>query len=218
MLGVIPSAGTIDPDLIRILTPRLVLRALRPGDLFPLAELANDPEISRWTMTVPYPYTVGDAATWIMLSRELIASRDGLPLAAVLGQTLTTTDGRLHAAGTLVGMAGLIFSKQQPRAELGYWVGRDFRTLGVASEAAGAVVEYGFGTLGLERIFAGYFNGNDRSERVMRRLGMTTEGVRRCEARKAGAVLDVNSYAMTRSDWLARRQAASLADEKLTHG
>jgi [ribosomal protein S5]-alanine N-acetyltransferase len=201
------STGTVDPDSIRIVTPRLLLRALRPGDLFPLAEVANDAEISRWTTTVPHPYTVGDAAKWIMLSRSLLAAGDGLPLAVVLGQTLSTADGRSHAAGTLVAMAGLILTKTQPRAELGYWVGRDFRSLGIASEAAGAVIDYGFGTLGLARIFAGYFDGNEGSERVMRRVGMTAEGVRRCEARKNGAAVDINGYAITRNDWLARRQA-----------
>jgi ribosomal-protein-alanine N-acetyltransferase len=200
------ATGTGDPDSIRLVTPRLVLRALRPGDLFPLAEVANDPEISRWTMTVPHPYTVGDAAKWIMLSRSLIAAGDGLPLAVVLGETLRTADGRSHAAGTLVAMAGLILAKSQPRAELGYWVGREFRSLGIASEAAAAVVEYGFATLGLERIFAGYFDGNAGSERVMLRLGMKAEGVRRSEARKDGVALDINSYSITRSDWLARRQ------------
>ena len=191
----------LDPDTLTIRTPRLLLRPLKPGDLFPLAEAANDPEVSRWTLTLPHPYGPGDAALWIVRSLELLVKGEALPMAVFLGQPLVAADGVCHAAGTMVASVGLMINVAGRRAELGYWVGAPFRKCGIAAEAARAVVDFGFAELQLARIFAGHFPGNESSAAVMRRCGMVRESVARSGALKQGKPLDVTIYAMTREDW-----------------
>lgn len=67
-------------------------------------------------------------------------------------------------------------------AELGYWLGKDFQGRGLMTEAAQAVLEHGFHDLFLSRIWCCYFDGNERSAAMQKRLGFhfhhTNEAVR----------------------------------------
>lgn len=67
----------------------------------------------------------------------------------------------------------------RPVAGLGYNVGRAHWVKGFATEAAAAVVAWGFETLHLQRIFATADARNLASIRVMRKLGMQHEATLR---------------------------------------
>lgn len=56
-------------------------------------------------------------------------------------------------------------------AELGYWLAEPYWHQGLMSEAAEAVLEHGRRDLGLKRIWADYYEGNDASRKVMERAG-----------------------------------------------
>ena len=85
-------------------------------------------------------------------------------------------------------------------AELGYWIGVPFWKSGYATEAARAVVNHGFNTLGLHRIFATHFRDNLASARVLTKIGMRHEGCQRAHILKWGEFLDVEMYGMLASD------------------
>lgn len=76
---------------------------------------------------------------------------------------------------------------------------------GYTTESAGAVLDYGFDGLGLARIWAGHFAGNEASGRVQQKLGMTREGVLRKQLKKDGAYIDDVVHSITREEWEARR-------------
>jgi hypothetical protein len=59
-----------------------------------------------------------------------------------------------------------------------YWIGKPYWGLGYATEAAEEVVRYGFEDLALHRIQAKHFGSNPASGKVMRKVGMSQEGVR----------------------------------------
>ena len=73
---------------------------------------------------------------------------------------------------------------------------------GYATEAARAVVRYGFDTLALERIAARAFCRNPASSRVLRKIGMRHEGTQRKALPKYGELLDTELYAILREDLL----------------
>ncbi|MCP3138115.1 GNAT family N-acetyltransferase [Pyxidicoccus xibeiensis] len=54
-----------------------------------------------------------------------------------------------------------------PTAELSYWLGRAYWGQGLATEAAVALVRYGFETLGLASLRANCFSRNPSSRRVL---------------------------------------------------
>ena len=55
--------------------------------------------------------------------------------------------------------------------ELGYWLGEPFWGRGYMPEAAHALMKRGFETLGMTRIWCGYYDGNEKSKRVQEKLG-----------------------------------------------
>ena len=62
--------------------------------------------------------------------------------------------------------------------EIGYCFAPAARGFGYATEAGRACLDYGFGTLGLNEIVAVIDPANDRSQRVIARLGFTQDGER----------------------------------------
>lgn len=88
--------------------------------------------------------------------------------------------------------------------EIGWVIDPRQQRRGYASEAARALVGYGFATLGLHRIIATCQPENPASYRVMERIGMRREGYfRQCIARDDGSWWDELFYAILRDEWLA---------------
>jgi RimJ/RimL family protein N-acetyltransferase len=101
----------------------------------------------------------------------------------------------------LIGVVGLQqIARDRLRAELGYWIGVPWWGKGYATEAARAVVRYGFDELGLHKIHAHYLTRNPASGKVLERVGMRREGMLREEVRKWGRFEDVILCGILRSD------------------
>jgi ribosomal-protein-alanine N-acetyltransferase len=86
--------------------------------------------------------------------------------------------------------------------EFGYWLAEPFWGRGLATEAASALLDHLFTAYDVERAQAHYIEGNDASGRVMEKLGMTFEGVRRHALVHRGHFKDVYCYAVLRHEWL----------------
>ncbi len=98
----------------------------------------------------------------------------------------------------LLGAIGLRIEREHARAELGYWIGVPYWGYGYCTEAARAIVRYGFTDLGLQRIYAYCFTTNPASGRVLQKLGMTHEGMRRKHTLKDGVFLSSDAYGILR--------------------
>ena len=72
---------------------------------------------------------------------------------------------------------------------------------GYCTEAARAVLRYGFETRGLNRIGARHLARNPASGRVMQKLGMHYEGTRRQHVLKWGVFEDIVLYAILKSEY-----------------
>lgn len=171
-----------------IRTARLTLRQLEPADAPRIQELAGAREVALNTMHIPHPYPDGAAEEWIA------------------SQGAKRKEGHHHFAidnGELVGGIGLRMQQEFERAEIGYWIGRPFWGRGYATEAAGAIIRYGFEELKLNRIYAGYFSRNEPSSRVMIKNGMKYEGTLRQHVKKWDEFVDIVYYAILRSEWRA---------------
>ena len=78
--------------------------------------------------------------------------------------------------GLLLGSISLMhIAWPDRRAEVGYWVGADFRARGHATRAVGLICGWGMRTLGLERIELLAAVDNPASQTVARRAGFTEE-------------------------------------------
>jgi [ribosomal protein S5]-alanine N-acetyltransferase len=176
-----------------VTTARLVLRELRVSDGPAVAERAGDRRVARFLIAVPTPYPPSLAVRWI-------ASR----IAWWPARGVTLAIARRDAPDELLGTASLRRFVRDRRAELGYWLGADSWSQGFATEAAHALVEFGFRDLGLSKIYAQVLEGNRVSCGVLEKLGMIEEGVRRRHIRKGKRLLDVTLYGILKDEWRTR--------------
>ena len=168
---------------------RLTMRVYARSDIPALMPLIGAREVAATTLRIPHPYTESDARDFIVSTEEDLSSGRGLRLGIILRER-----------DTLCGGVGLVIEPDDRHAELGYWVGVPYWGKGYATEAARAVVKYGFGTLGLHRIFASHFANNPASARVLRKIGMRHEGTLRAHVLKWGQFLDLEMYGKLASD------------------
>jgi ribosomal-protein-alanine N-acetyltransferase len=174
-----------------LVTERLVLRPLRDADATAIAEGAGDRRVARYLIQVPSPYPVALARRWL---RHRIDWWLG-------GRGVTLAIAARDFPDELLGTASLRRYARDRRAELGYWLSEAMWGRGIATEATGALVDYGFRELELARIYAQVLAGNDASERVLAKLGMQHEGVKRQHVRKGKRLCDVAIYGLLRSEW-----------------
>lgn len=105
------------------------------------------------------------------------------------------------APGELIGSIGLVIERRFDCAELGYWIAKENRNAGYCTEAARAVVTYGFDELGLNKVYSSHLNRNPASGRVMQKLGMTREGQQARHVKKWDVYEDIVLYGLVREVW-----------------
>ncbi|HVF89722.1 MAG TPA: GNAT family N-acetyltransferase [Blastocatellia bacterium] len=178
----------------RIETDRLVLRPFALSDAAEVQRLAGDEEIAYNALNIPSPFTTATAEQWITGSLE--EYREGR--AASFAVTLRPGD-------SLIGAVGLSIDETNLRAEMGYWIDKTLWGRGYASEAAEAVMRYGFEELALNRIYASCLKRNPASGRVLRKIGMSLEGCLRQHVRRSGSFEDLEEYGILIEEYIARR-------------
>jgi [ribosomal protein S5]-alanine N-acetyltransferase len=176
-----------------LITRRLILRPFEEADALRVEELASDRELADTTQ-LPHPYPPGAAAAWI-------ATHAIRWSAGELASYAVTRRGN----GELIGAVSLLLRPEHASAELGYWIGRAYWGNGFATEAASALLAFGFDQLGLNRVSAPYMVRNAASGSVLEKLGMSLEGVARQAYRKWGVFEDIATRAILRAEWEARR-------------
>ncbi len=108
----------------------------------------------------------------------------------------------LRDSPQLIGAIGLTIDREVNKGELGYWIGKPYWNQGYATEAAVAVLAFGFEDLQLNRIRAAHLTRNPSSGRVMEKAGMLLEGTARQDMMKWGKYEDLTIYGILREDWV----------------
>ncbi|WP_019171541.1 GNAT family N-acetyltransferase [Pseudaminobacter salicylatoxidans] len=123
----------------------------------------------------------------------------------------------IAATGQCIGFVGLHDVEIEPilpagAIEIGWRLAPEFWGHGYVTEAAAALFDYGFETLGIDEVSSFAVANNNRSTAVMERLGMRRDPSRDFDH---PSVPDTHPqlrfhvfYCMTREDWQARKKAA----------
>ncbi|SRR6266542_1800614 len=154
------------PDATIILeTKRLLFRRLTINDLDALAELYRDPEVRR--------YFPEGTRTYEETKRGLEHFIKGYRERPTLGFWATI----YKETGEFIGRCGINpqVIEGHPELEVGYSIGKAYWRQGLGSEAAQAIVDYGFGQLGLSRLICAIDPENQASIKVATKIGMTFE-------------------------------------------
>jgi [ribosomal protein S5]-alanine N-acetyltransferase len=183
-------------EIPTLVTGRLILRPFNLSDAPNLQRLAGDFAIADTTAAIPHPYPDGAAEGWINTHEHEFAANKMLALAIIVKET-----------GTFAGCVSIdAIDRTIGSGELGYWIGKDFWDQGYCTEAASAIMKYGFEKIDLNRICARHLARNPASGRVMQKLGMKQEGYLRQAFLKWGICEDMVLYAILREDWAQARQ------------
>ena len=174
-------------------TARLRLRAFTLDDAPDVRRYVSDRDVAAMTLSIPHPYPEDGAEKWISTHAAKYAESE----LASFAITERESDA-------LVGAIGLHPEPAHGRAELGYWIGKPFWGRGYATEAARAVIAFGFESVGLNKIHAAVFIKNPASDRVIRKLGMKWEGRLREHDLKWGVYEDIDVYALLAREWDGR--------------
>ncbi len=152
-------------DLPEFQTARLYLRPRSRDDIDALVAMDGDAEVMRY---------IGDGSVRDAASQR-VSLTEGLsePLPPGLG---TWSVFAHDAKDDLLGTTFLVPLPDTDLVEIGWRFRRDAWGRGYATEAAAAILYYGFTTLALDEIVAVVYLENVRSIRVMEKLGLTSTG------------------------------------------
>jgi ribosomal-protein-alanine N-acetyltransferase len=154
-------------------TERLELREFTAADIADAHRMYTDPEVMRYVGHGPVR---GEAETRGMLAAYAAhQASHGFSFWAVVE----------HETGALIGDAGLFLSQGVgPEVEVGYTFARESWGRGYATEAASACLAVAFGQLAFDEVIALVVPDNDRSQRVVAKLGMVQDGRRHAYGRE----------------------------------
>jgi len=164
---------------------------LRPwafDDLPSLVHYANNFEIAKnLTDKFPHPYTEEHGKNFI-------------------GYAMKGTPVHIFAIdidGQAVGGIGLHHQEDiyRKNMEMGYWLAQPFWGKGIITQAIRQMVDYGFETFDITRIFARPYGTNIASQKVLEKAGFTLEARFEKTIFKNGEFLDELIYAVRRKGW-----------------
>lgn len=161
------------------MTPNFILRKWQTGDEASLATLANNHKI--WVNVkdvFPHPYTLADAHDWVKFAHN------------------QAENYAIEYEGKAVGGIGLLFKDDiyRKNAEIGYWLGEPYWGLGIISDAIKQVVNHAFAQYEINRIYAGVFEYNPASMRVLEKAGFEKEAILKKSLVKEGKLYDEHIY------------------------
>ena len=172
----------------------ITLRPIAESDIPAIYAACQDPVIPRFTR-VPANYTMSNAEFFV---------REKTPKSLLEKTELAFAIDYGNGADKV--FAGLIsfHSMDLPDlvAELGYWISADVRGKGVGTTAAKVLSNFGFETMGFERIEALVDVENTASKKLLSSAGYTIEGILRKKSRRFdGGQIDMAMYSALRDEW-----------------
>ncbi len=160
-----------------------LLRPWRINDVESLVENANDANIAKFmTDMFPHPYTKSNAESFISFATK----DDPVHIFAI------------EVDGKAIGGIGIHPQTDVMRknAELGYWLGQNYWGKGIITRAVQQMVDFGFKTFDITRIYARPYHTNIASQRVLEKAGFTLEAKFEKTIFKDGEFLDELVYAI----------------------
>lgn len=168
-------------------TERLILRRFSIDDVDHIAALDGDPDVMRY---------VADGLPKTRRDAEETVPRVLLNYAKFPGLGIWIAEEKPYMA--FAGWFALKYIPKTEEIEVGYRLMKSAWGRGLATEGARAVLNYGFGECGLDRIVAVTHPGNAASQRVLRKLGLEYRGAGRYYGR------DLSYFVMERESYLAQ--------------
>lgn len=184
-------------------TERLILRPWKDEDAKALYEYARDPRVGPIAGWPPH--------TSVENSRDII--REILSVPETYAVILKETGNPVGSVGIMFGDKGSAPMKEK-EAEIGYWIGVPYWGMGLIPEAVKELQRRCFENLGCERLWCGYYDGNEKSRRVQEKCGFRYDHTRKDQISPLGDKRTEHFTSLTREEWRFHIRTAELFDAK----
>lgn len=175
-------------------TERLTLRRMAPADANALFAIYGNEENARYEFGAAW--TMEQVGDLIYSQSDVFLGDPGVPFFLVAIES---------ESDSLIGAVELTINSVADRqGEIGFSFNPAFGGRGLATEAVNAALGYGFSQMSLHRIFAAVDTRNERSWKLMERLGMRREAHFVHANLEDGNWTDDYTYAMLEDEWTAR--------------
>ncbi len=172
-------------------TERLLIREYKRKDVDSILRVVCQPEIYATTYAIPKDYTRERAEWWIKFVKNNIKNRSAFEFGMFL-----------KGSERYIGNIGLVnVNSAHNRADIAYYIDKDFRNKGYTTEAAMEILRFGFEELHLKRIGGLCMSINPASRKVMEKIGMIFEGTARCELLKDEKYYDIDHLSILDIDY-----------------
>jgi RimJ/RimL family protein N-acetyltransferase len=159
------------------------LRQLRYKDIQTMPRLVTA-HVVQYLVHMPYPYGTEDARRFIHKSRRNFRLKKELNFAIDLIEN-----------GNLVGVISLQrIDNVNKNGQIGYWIGKKYWNMGLATESINLLINYAFRVLRLHKVYANVLATNSASIRVLEKNGLKKEGILRDSIYKYDKFFDVVLY------------------------
>jgi RimJ/RimL family protein N-acetyltransferase len=170
---------------LELVLTHAVIRSWHLRDIPSLVRHANNRRVWRNLRDrFPHPYTASDGDRWIRQATQAVPQ----------------THFAIAIGDQAVGGIGLDLQVDVFRrsAEIGIWLGEAHWGRGIATEAVRALTDFAFTNFDVCRVYAGVFEWNPASMRVLEKAGYSVEGRLRKSVTKDGQTIDRMLYAIVR--------------------
>lgn len=173
---------------VRIETDRLILRRFTPDDAPAMYKnWASDDEVTKYLMWPSH----GDVSVSETVLRDWVgnyAKDDFYQWAIVFKEYSDEPIGSIAVVNTVDASVG--------KAHIGYCIGKPWWHKGITSEALGAVMDFLFNEVGVNRVESRHDPRNPNSGAVMKKCGMKYEGTLRQSDWNNQGICDACYYAV----------------------
>jgi ribosomal-protein-serine acetyltransferase len=174
-------------------TPRFIIRPFRRRDVGPMhdAVRASLPELEEWLpWAIGYDRSV--AHRFIRDSASAWNDARAFDFAIRLHEEPDFHVGNISVWPT---------SPTNRVGEIGYWIRSDLTGEGIGTEVTARAVQVGFEELNYHKIVLRIAVGNERSDRIAKRLGFTFEGTLRDEVKVGTTWIDHTIWSLLENEW-----------------
>jgi len=176
--------------MLHLTTERLILRDFEPGDFEAFYAASRDPEYSRF-----YSEKETTREFWqSVFDRILSSTTDQERLIYQLAICLPT--------GEVIGTCGVRMEDRENRqASFGCALARSYWGQGFAYEASQRILDFGFSSLPIHRLYAETISENTQARKLAERLGMKLEGELRQNRFFRGRWWNTVIYSILKDEW-----------------
>jgi ribosomal-protein-alanine N-acetyltransferase len=182
--------GDIYKNLPTLETERLLLRKVTLADTAAMFSYASNEDVAKY-VTWDVHRSMSDTERFINFVLNRYNNEEIAPWGIEDKET-----------GSFIGTVDFVsWSTNHHNAEIGYVIAPEYWGKGITTEAARAIIRFGFEQMELMRIQARCFVDNIASQRVMEKAGMTFEGINRKSMYIKGQYWDLKVYAILKEEF-----------------